>query len=403
MNSYESGLLNPPQLKALSAVIEKGTTDPSYLSSISGSGPVEEFESAFAKATGAKYALALSSCTAALHTALMALGIGPGDEVIVSPYTWGQSVSPVLFTGATAVFADIDPSVLTLDPKSVETRITKKTKAIIPVHIFGNPADMDSLCFLAEKHGLAVVPDAAQAFGALSKSRKIGSLGDAVCFSLGIGKAVCGGEGGVLVTNNRQLYERAIALTQHPFRAFREIVDRSDLPVLDELNWNYRIHSFAAILALADLQVVNERLDRRRHILNMVNRELKSLPGIDPVSCYSSDLTSAYGVPLTYDSKKLDGFSHDLLINQLQAKSIAIQAGPVRLPLHMRPSFQNNMSSLIRVIYHYTHKKGSCPNAEFRCNQQELLLFDAYTMDKISDAVVIDKIKIFKREIMRGC
>ena len=109
MNTYESGLLNSNQSDALRVAIENGRIDPSYLSSISGLGPVKDFEDAFANVTGAKYALALSSCTAALHTALMAFGVGPGDEVIVSPYTWGQSVSPVLFTGATAVFADIDP------------------------------------------------------------------------------------------------------------------------------------------------------------------------------------------------------------------------------------------------------------------------------------------------------
>lgn len=402
MDTYESGLLNPPQLKALRAVIEKDITDPSYLSSISGAGPVEEFEAAFANATGAKFALALSSCTAALHTALMCLGIGAGDEVIVSPYTWGQSVSPVLFTGATAVFADIDPTALTLDPNSVESRISNKTKAMLPVHIFGNPADMDSLCLLAEKHGLAVMADAAQAFGALSKGRKIGSLGDVACFSLGRSKAVCGGEGGVLVTNNRQLFEKAIALTQHPIRAFREIVDGSDQSFFDELNLNYRIHPFAAILALADLQVVNERLVHRRRILHIVQQELECLLGINSVTCYPGDLTAAYGVPLTYGSMVFDMLSRESLIEHLHDKGIAIQAGPVRTPIYMRRIFQNNNSSLFQVIHHVTQKKGSCPEAESRCKQKELLLFGACTMDRIDEVFVIDTIEHLKGEIMKG-
>jgi perosamine synthetase len=402
MITFESGLLNPAQLKALRVAIEKGITDPSYLSSISGSGPVKEFENAFAKATGARYALALSSCTAALHTALMCLGIGPGDEVIVSPYTWGQSVSPVLFTGATAVFADIDPTTLSLDPNSVESRISNRTKTILPVHIFGNPADMDSLCLLAEKHGLAVVADAAQAFGALSKGRKIGNLGDAACFSLGRGKAVSGGESGVLVTNNDQLYEKAIALTQHPFRAFREIVDRSDWPFLDELNWNYRIHPIASVLALADLQVSDQRLARRRQILKTVHQELKSWPDIDTVTCYTGDLTAAYGIPLTLNSGKFGGLSRESLVEQLQVNGIPVQAGPVRTPIYMRETFQNNNTNLFQVIHHVTHKKGSCPKTESRCNQQELLLFDVCTMDRIDIGFVIDAIEHFKREIIKN-
>ncbi len=142
MKTNESGIINHAQSEALRHAIEKGACDPSYLTSISGSGPVEEFEQAFAKAAGCKYVVALSSCTAAIHTALMALGIGAGAEVVVSPYSWGQSVSPVLFTGATAVFADIDPDTLTIDPKSVEKRLSNRTKAIIPVHLFGNPANM---------------------------------------------------------------------------------------------------------------------------------------------------------------------------------------------------------------------------------------------------------------------
>jgi dTDP-4-amino-4,6-dideoxygalactose transaminase len=261
---------------------------------------------------------------------------------------------------------------------------------------------MDWLYLFAEKHGLAVVADAVQAFGALSKGRQeIGSLGDSACFSLGRGKAVCGGEGGVLVTNNDQLYEKAITLTQHPFRAFREIVDGSDYPFLDELNWNYRIHPIAAVLALADLQLVNERLARRRHILNIVHQKLKSLPGIDPISCHSGDLTAAYGVPLTYDSGEFCGLLRESFINKLKAKGLTIQAGPVRIPMYMRPTFQNNSSSLIRVIDHLTHKKGSCPNAESRCNRQELILFNTCTMDRIDGAVVIHIIGHIKREIMR--
>jgi perosamine synthetase len=372
--TYESGLINPFQRRALLDAIEKGSSDPSFISALSGTGPVEEFEEAFARATGGKYALALSSGTAALHTALMASGIGPGDEVIVSPYTWGQSVSPVLFSGATVVFADIDPGTLTLDPVSVESRISNTTKAIIPVHLFGNPADMDTLCSIAERHGLAIIADAAQAFGALSKGRKIGSLGDAACFSLGRGKAVCGGEGGVLVTNSRSIYEQAIAVSQHPIRGYREILSDIDFPLSDELNWNYRIHPLAAVLALAELEVAKERIAYRRNILSTAHQELESIPHINPIHCYLGDSSAAYGIPLTFDCREIKGVSRQAFIESLESQGIMIQAGPVRVPIHLRPTFQQNNTSWLRVVPHPSHQKGSCHVAESRCEYQEMLL-----------------------------
>ena len=382
--SYESGIINLVQRRALLDAIEKGSCDSSYVSAISGVGPIEEFEKAFAKATGGKYALALSSCTATIHTALLALGIGPDDEVIVSPYTWGQSVSPVLFTGATAVFADINPNSLTIEPKSVENRISKKTKAIIPVHIFGNPADMDALSSIAKRNGLAIVSDAAQAFGALSKGRKIASIGDVSCYSLGRGKAVCGGEGGVLVTKNENIYERATAISQHPLRAHREIVSESDLHFSDELNWNYRIHTLAAVMALADLEVAFERVAHRRQVLKNIHKKLQSIPGINLVHCYPGDTTAAYGIPLTFNSREVGGISKESFIESLRAQGIELQKGPIEIPIHLRPTFQITNESWIQPANHPTHWKGNCPVAEERCEKQELVYYTANSMNQIT-------------------
>lgn len=382
MNAYESGIINHAQIQTLRKTMEEGAFDPTYLTSILGSGPVEEFEVAFGKAVGGKYAVALSSCTAAIHTALMTFEIGSGDEVIVSPYSWGQSVSPVLFTGATAVFADIDPDTSAIDPKSVEKRLSNKTKAIIPVHLFGNPANMNALCAIAKKHGLAVISDSAQGFGALSRGRKIGSLGDAACFSLGRGKAVCGGEGGVLVTDNKTLCERAVCISQHPLRAFRQVSSQTDLPFLDELNWNYRIHPFAAILALADLKVAGERIKHRQIILKTVCEQFEAISGFDTIRCYPGDCSAAYGVPLTYDLS--DRLPRQSVVERLQSNGFPIQAGPIRVPIHLRPTFQQTDSMCWpQVAHHYTHQKGSCPVAEKRCEHQELLLFEAGILDRI--------------------
>jgi dTDP-4-amino-4,6-dideoxygalactose transaminase len=388
METIESGIINRVQSQALRHAIDKGASDPLYLTSISGTGPVEEFEVAFAKAVGGRHALALSSCTAAIHTALMALGIGPGNEVIVTPYSWGQSVAPVLFAGATAVFADIDPVTLTMDPESVESRLSASTRAIIPVHIFGNPANMNDLCAIAKRHGLAVISDSAQGFGALTEGRKIASLGDAACFSLGRGKAVCGGEGGVLVTSNKTLYERAVCISQHPLRAFRQVSSQTDLPFLDELNWNYRIHPFAAILALADLKVTGERVNHRQTILKTVCEQFEAISSFDTIRCYPGDCSAAYGVSLTYDFS--EQMSRQSAVERLQSNGFPIQAGPIRVPIHLRQTFQHtDFVCGPQVAHHYTHKKGSCPVAEKRCEHQELLLFEASILDKLD----INKVK----------
>jgi perosamine synthetase len=374
VKTADSRVLNSAQRRALIRAIKKAGYDPSYLSSIAGGGPVEEFEDAFVKATGGKYTLALSSCTAALHTALMAIGIGPGDEVIVSPYKWGQSVAPVLFTGATAVFADIDPNTLTIDPQSVEDRISIRTRAIVPVHIFGNPADMDSLTQIAERHHLAVISDAAQAFGALSKGRKIGSLGDAACFSLGPCKSVFGGEGGVLVTSDRTLYEKAVALSQHPLRTFREVTSTPDFSCIDGLSWNYRIHPLAAVMALADLEVAPQRLADRRQTLDSAHRAINDIPGLLPVCCYPGDISAAYRVPLTFDSEMAGDISREEFIEFMHGQGVELEAGPIRIPIHLRKMFQNERPFWSDIMQHFSHVRGSCAVAERRCENTELLL-----------------------------
>jgi dTDP-4-amino-4,6-dideoxygalactose transaminase len=354
---------------------------------------VEEFEEAFAQAVGAQYALALSSCTAALHVALMAYGIGPGDEVIVSPYTWGQSVSPVLFTGATPVFADIDPKTCTLDPRSIKERISPKTKAIIPVHIFGIPSDIDSICSIAKKHGIAVISDAAQAFGALSKGRKLGGLGDVACYSLGRGKAVCGGEGGVLVTNDREIYEKAIVLSQHPLRVFREIADSIDV-LHNELNWNYRIHPFAAVLALADLKTAEIRIRHRQMVLKTVADGLDGVHGLQVLDPYHGDTPAAYGIPLTYTNQSI--MPRDVFVDRCQMVGIDIRIGPIYTPIHLRYPLYNLNERPFAVAQNKEFISDHCQFAENRCKTQELLLLDVASVD-ISPLknvlIIVEKIK----------
>ncbi|HAH86784.1 MAG TPA: hypothetical protein DCL60_05375, partial [Armatimonadetes bacterium] len=170
---------------------------------------VKGLEKEWAEYTGAKYCLTTCSGTAALHMALAALGVGPGDEVITSAFTFLASASCAIHQNAIPVFVDIDPKTYNMDPAKLEAAITPRTKVIIPVHIQGLPADMDPIMKIAKKHNLAVIEDACQAHGATYKGRMVGTIGDIGCFSLNNFKNVSGGEGGLFITNNESLKEKA--------------------------------------------------------------------------------------------------------------------------------------------------------------------------------------------------
>src|SRR3990172_12232451 len=241
-------LLYPEAIKRVQIDLQRAMTDWDFLSGVSGDGPIREFEKWFAGVAGGKYAIAMPNATSSLFVALMASGIGKGDEVILPAYTWPQTLTPVLLTGATPAFADIDADTVTLSPESVEKLITKKTKAIIGVHLFGIPADVIALEKIARDNGCTLIYDAAQGFGAcfknslsfrerggpvlrevegvrvgFSNERPIGAHGDYVAYSFGRSKLFSIGEGGALVCKDRGLYERVIAFSQHPLRMHGDI------------------------------------------------------------------------------------------------------------------------------------------------------------------------------------
>ncbi len=214
---------------------------------------VKALEEAFAEYCGVEHAVATSSGTTALHVALLANGIGEGDEVITSPFTFIASANSVLFTGARPVFVDIDPATFNLDPDLVEAAITPRTKAIMPVHLFGLPADMGPLMALAEEHGLAVIEDACQAHGADYEGKKAGSFGTG-CFSFYPTKNMTTGEGGMITTDNEQLAEQCRVIRQHGMR--RRYYH-------DELGYNFRMTDVHAAIGLGQLEKL-ERFNQAR-------------------------------------------------------------------------------------------------------------------------------------------
>jgi perosamine synthetase len=219
---------------------------------------LSRFEQAFAEYVGTKHALAFSSCTGALHASLLALGIGKGDEVIVPELTWVATANAVLYTGATPVFADVEEDSWCLDADSVAARISPRTKAVIPVHLYGQPARMDRILSMAEAHKLAVVEDAAPSIGAEFEGQRTGSFGQFGCFSFQGAKLLVTGEGGMLVTNDTDLYRRA-----------HKIWDQGRVPGsfwIDTNGWKYKMSNVQAAIGLGQLERVDELVEAKRRI-----------------------------------------------------------------------------------------------------------------------------------------
>ena len=367
--------MSPFQVRMLQHAATMGPADPSWLSDLEGVGMVAELEKEMARFLGVRHVLALSSGTAALHAALLALGVGQGDEVIVTPYSWGQSVSPVLFAGATPVFADILPDTLCLDPQRVSERISPRTKAILLVHLFGEIAPMSPFQDIARKHGLAVISDGAHAMGAEVGGKSAACFGDICCYSLGRGKLVSGGEGGLLATDDTGIFQRAMALTQHPSRSRREF--GFDGEFAHDLGLNYRLHPIAAALAVAGISELPWRLAHRRAVSTAFREGLGETPVLRPFSYSSFDAPAAYGLPLFW---KDDPGRRQTFTGLAQEEGVPLRCGPVQIPLHIR---LGKADLPFQVERHPSHLAGSCPVAEAHCAGKELWALSALDMDFI--------------------
>ncbi|MDI6737846.1 MAG: DegT/DnrJ/EryC1/StrS family aminotransferase, partial [Nanoarchaeota archaeon] len=216
---------------------------------------ITQFEDSFSRYCGTKYGIGCSNGTVALHLALAAIGIGPGDEVIIPDFTMIATANAVAYCGATPIPVDSEPRTWNMDVRQIKEKITSKTKAIMPVHIYGHPVDMDPLLKLAKEHNLLVIEDAAEAHGALYKNRKTGSLGDAACFSFYANKLITTGEGGMVVTNNEQIAEKARLLRNHAFGKPRF--------VHNEIGFNYRMTNIQAAIGCAQMEKIDEFVDAR--------------------------------------------------------------------------------------------------------------------------------------------
>jgi len=250
--------ISQPQIGVREKELVLDALDSGWVSSIGKY--IDEFEAGFARYCGTEYALTVSNGTTGLHLALEALGIGRGDEVIVPDLTFVATANAVAYTGATPVLADVDPDTLCLDLDSVKSVLSPRTRAIMPVHLYGHPADMDALNALADDRGIAVIEDAAEAHGAEYKGRRVGGLGRCAVFSFYGNKVITTGEGGMLTTNDRELYQRAKRLRDHAMHPQRRYFH-------EERGFNYRITNLQAALGVAQLERIADFLGRRTEIM----------------------------------------------------------------------------------------------------------------------------------------
>lgn len=291
----------------------------------------ERFERAFAEYIGVRYAVSLPSCTSAIHLSLLALGVGPGDEVIVPDVTWIASSAPISYVGATPVFADMDAQSWCLDARSFETCITSRTKAVIPVDLYGNMPDMDAIREVAARHGIGVIEDAAEAIGSEYKGRKAGSLGDTGVFSFHGSKTLTTGEGGMLVTDREDIYRRVMVLRDHG----RQPGDTMFFNA--EVGYKYKMSSMQAALGLAQLERVEELIERKRQIFLWYRDELAGVDGVT-LNSQAPDVKNTYWMVTAVLDPKF-GLKKERLIELMRQSNIDCR--PFFHPLSCLPAYEN--------------------------------------------------------------
>ncbi len=287
-----------------------------------------EFEKKVSDYVGTRFAVAVNSGTSALHCCIKSFGIGPGDEVITSPFSFIATSNTALFEGAKPVFVDIDPDTYNIDFRQIEEKITERTKAIIPVHVFGLPAEMDAINKIAKKYNLRVLEDAAEAIGAEYKKRKAGSLGDCAVFAFYPNKQITTGEGGIIVTDNESLAALCRSL-RNQGRG-----DTSGWLQHQRLGYNYRLSDINCALGIAQMERLSEILDKRTRVAQWYLEQLHDVPELTtqqiPANCKKSWFVFVVALSPLYSKK-----SRDEILSHLRKKGIA--CSNYFSPIHLQP------------------------------------------------------------------
>lgn len=288
------------------------------------------FEAAFAKFCNSKYGITTSNGTTALHLALVAADIGPGDEVLIPSMTFVATANAVSYTGATPVFIDSELETWNLDPEKIKEKINSRTRAIIPVHLYGHPANMGIIMAIAKKYRLMVLEDAAEAHGALYRGKKVGSIGDASCFSFYGNKIITTGEGGMIVTNNKSFADKVKMLRDHGASRKRKFYH-------PKLGFNYRMTNLQAALGLAQMRRIDEFIEKKIAIARTYEKFLKQLGTeivLQPQSSWAKSVYWMYSILIPNKGKK----NRDFVVKQLRKKGI--DSRPFFFPIHLLPRYK---------------------------------------------------------------
>jgi len=314
---------------------------------------VAEFEHEFARYVGAREAVAVSSGTAALHAAVFALEIGPGDEVIVPATTFAASANCIVYQGGTPVFADVEAETLLIDPEQVEAKITSHTKAIVAVDYAGQPCDYDALRRVADRRGIAIISDACHALGGKYKDRNVGTLGDLSAFSFHPVKHITTGEGGMITTEDEELARRMLVFRNHGITSdhrqreaggswFYEMVD---------LGFNYRLTDFQCALGLSQLRRLDSWIARRQEIAGRYDRAFADIEAVRPLEV-RRDVSHAYHLYVIRVNADLLGVDRSRVFAALRAEGIGVNVHYI--PVHLHPFYRQRFNAA----------PGMCPVAE---------------------------------------
>jgi perosamine synthetase len=290
----------------------------------------ERFEKAFADYLGVSFAISLPSCTSAIHLSLLALNIGKGDEVIVPDITWIASSAPISYVDATPIFADIDRKTWCISAESFEELITSRTKAVIPVDLYGNMPDIDAIRKIANQHDVAIIEDAAESLGAMYKGCKAGSLGNTGVFSFHGSKTMTTGEGGMLVTDNEAIYKRCLILSDHGRHPGEEKMFWQR-----EIGFKYKMSCLQAALGLAQLERIDELVRHKRQIFSWYESELKMVGGLT-LNYEAPNTKSTYWM-VTVILNEMFGIEKEKLISLLSDKNI--DSRPFFYPISSMPPY----------------------------------------------------------------
>ena len=298
----------------------------------------KEFEDAFAKYVSAKYAVAVTNCTAALHLSLLAIGIEKGDDVLVADFTHPATGHSVLYCGAKPIFIDVDLRTYNIDPELIEEKITERTKAMIPVHTFGQPANMNAVMEIAKDYGLRVIEDVACAHGAKYKNKFAGTIGDTGCYSFHARKGMTTGEGGMVVTNNKELAEEIRSLSVYGTVSAwsREKSDKFIILEFVKLGYNYKMSDISAAVGIVQLRRLDKLIEKKRNLAKYWDEKLRELEFIEPPYC-NKDVKHVYQSYVTLVDKKIN---RNKLIELTRSRGIQTQIGTYAC--HAQPVYNSN-------------------------------------------------------------